>query len=100
MKEYKSVFEYRAPTDKEKEALAGLQTGWLYVESLIMQHVPVGQERSLAITKLQECRMWANAGVVLVQSKNICPHCLHSYHTKMCQVCGCGLGPVSVDDDP
>lgn len=62
-----SVFAYRAPTDAEKAALAALQEGWLATERLINEHVPLGRERSLAITKLQECRMWANAGVVLVR---------------------------------
>lgn len=30
--------------------------------------VPVGRERSLALTALQECMMWANAGIALEQS--------------------------------
>ena len=62
-----SVFEYRAPTEEEKASLAVLQEGWLAMERLINEHVPAGRERSLAITKLQECRMWANAGIVLVR---------------------------------
>lgn len=62
-----SVFEYRAPTDWEKESMTELQALWLDVEEAIMRLVPEGRERSLAITKLQECRMWANAGIVLVR---------------------------------
>lgn len=63
----KSVFEYRAPTNEEREALNDLQHYWLATEEAILRNVPEGRERSLAITKLQECRMWANAGIVLVR---------------------------------
>lgn len=62
-----SVFEYRAPTEEEKVALDHLQKCWLLTEEAIMRLVPEGRERALAITKLQECRMWANAGIVLVR---------------------------------
>ena len=62
-----SVFAYRAPDDTDKAHLAALQEGWLAMERLINEHVPAGRERALTITKLQECRMWANAGVMLVK---------------------------------
>lgn len=62
-----NVFEYRALTEQDKYNLGNLQGGFIEMERIIMANVPEGRERALAITKLQECRMWANAGVVLVR---------------------------------
>lgn len=60
-----SVLAYRPPTEEDKAHLAALQAGWLAMEILINEHVPAGRERALAITRLQECRMWSNAGLLL-----------------------------------
>jgi hypothetical protein len=35
------------------------------LDELITAAVPKGREQSLALTKLEECRMWAIKGVVL-----------------------------------
>ena len=45
--------------------IEALRRAAINYETLILDTVPEGRERSLAVTKLEECRMWAIKGVVL-----------------------------------
>lgn len=56
-------FKYHAPTpekiEKHEEVRAKCKELALYIEAT----VPTSRECSLAITKLEEVMMWANAGI-------------------------------------
>lgn len=60
-------FAYVAPDVIAKEHLADVaeKVNDLYDEMLLV--IPDSRERSLAITKLQEVRMWANCAIVFDQ---------------------------------
>lgn len=57
------TFDHTAPTGNMFDRYALLRNGFDSLEDFINQCVPPGRERSLAITKLEECAMWANKGV-------------------------------------
>lgn len=60
-------FEYRAPTEEMVPHFKAIakQCARLYEDLMI--HVPETPERTLAIRRLQEVRMWANAAISGVQ---------------------------------
>lgn len=56
-------FEYHAP-DARKAAKHQLLRGlFMDTASVIEEQCPEGREKSLAITKLEESLMWANAAI-------------------------------------
>lgn len=59
----KHPFEYQKATE---EQLAQIQETREACKSLYetLQKLPNSREKSLAITKLEECSMWANKGIV------------------------------------
>ena len=58
-------FQYRQPTAEQVEVMQAIaqQLGALY--AFVQVAVPGSAERTLAIRKLQEARMWFNAALVL-----------------------------------
>lgn len=56
-------FTYHAPTEGQPERYQHLRDVALGVARLICDEVPASRERSLALTKLEEAVMWANAGI-------------------------------------
>ncbi len=58
-----SAFTYHAPRDGQVEKYAEIRNKAKEFAYMIAQLVPNSREQSLAITKLEECVMWANAGV-------------------------------------
>ena len=58
-------FQYRSPTDDQVEVMHAIATKLSDLYAYIQVAVPSSAERTLAIRKLQEARMWLNAGLVL-----------------------------------
>lgn len=57
-------FVYHPPRSKEQEEVfTQLRAALRTVAHEIVDLVPPGRERSLALTKLEEAMFWANAGV-------------------------------------
>ncbi|KKM03839.1 hypothetical protein LCGC14_1770450 [marine sediment metagenome] len=56
-------FTYRPPKPGQPEIYQILRAKALMVAGTINTHVPDGREKSIAITKLEEVMMWANAGI-------------------------------------
>lgn len=59
----KKDFSYHAPKDDQAERYVEIRDTAGAVAMGIMQNCPASRERSLAITKLEECVMWANASI-------------------------------------
>lgn len=64
MDETKDVFDYQAPTEEQTERIKTMRSAMKTLRNMIELNVPPGRERALAITKLEECSMWVNKGIV------------------------------------
>lgn len=58
-----NAFIYHAPKDGQPEKYQAIREKAKELAYLIQELVPPSREQSLAITKLEECSMWANAGI-------------------------------------
>lgn len=58
------IFSYSAPTMGDKAKFEELTQLWIEVAATIDRLCPVSREKSLAITKLDECRFYANGAIV------------------------------------
>jgi hypothetical protein len=56
-------FHYHAPKGSQPTRYVKLREHGLALAELISESCPPSRERSLAITKLEEVIMWANAGI-------------------------------------
>jgi hypothetical protein len=56
-------FKYIPPAPEKKPKFEAVADAIANAYTVVMENVPNDRERSLAITKLQEARMWANAGI-------------------------------------
>ena len=56
-------FTYHAPKDSQPVRYVDLRDTAKELAKKILTMVPPGREQSLAITKLEECIMWANKGI-------------------------------------
>lgn len=56
---------YHPPTDQQKQHYEELRHFALEYGAAILANCPSSRERSLALTKLQEARMWANAAIAV-----------------------------------
>jgi hypothetical protein len=57
-------FAYHAPTPDQIEKIALVREALRTAHELLTDAIPASRERSLAITKLEECSMWANKAIV------------------------------------
>ncbi len=62
-KEIENRFTYHAPTDEKILKFGVLREKAKNLAYLIEDYVPESREKSIAITKLEEAVMWANAGI-------------------------------------
>jgi hypothetical protein len=63
-------FTYHPPgDDHEIEKYVGVRDNARELAELLVKLVPEGRELSLALTKLEECCMWANAGIAREKAK-------------------------------
>ena len=58
-----NAFTYHAPKDGKPEKYQAIREKAKELAYLIQKLVPPSREQSLAMTKLEECSMWANAGI-------------------------------------
>lgn len=56
-------FTYHAPKGNQPERYERIRTWGKDMAETIIENCPESRERSLAITKLEECVMWANAAI-------------------------------------
>lgn len=56
-------FSYHEPKPGQNEKYAAIREKAKELAHLINMTVPESREQSLAMTKLEECTMWANAGI-------------------------------------
>lgn len=56
-------FTYHAPKDGQPEKYQAIREKAKELAYLIQDLVPPSREQSLAMTKLEECCFWANAGI-------------------------------------
>ncbi|WP_145052554.1 hypothetical protein [Paenibacillus xylanexedens] len=57
-------FTHHAPTPEQIGKLSNIRAAARQFGHLINEMVPESREKALAITKLEEAVMWANAGIV------------------------------------
>lgn len=58
-----NAFTYHAPKDDQPAKYQAIREKAKEMAYLIDEMVPDSREKSLAMTKLEECSMWANAGI-------------------------------------
>ena len=63
MAKIENNFTYHAPKDGQPEKYQAIREKAKELAYLIQDLVPPSREQSLAMTKLEECSMWANAGI-------------------------------------
>ena len=56
-------FTYHAPTEEQKEIYKNIRKMAHDYAEYIQTVCPQSREQSLALTKLEECVMWANANI-------------------------------------
>lgn len=56
-------FTYHAPKDDQPQRYVKIRDQALLMALMIMENVPPGRQRSLALTALEEVTMRANAGI-------------------------------------
>ncbi len=59
----KHNFSYHAPSPDKSDTHEILRENGYKLSLLIQEYCPEGREKSLAITKIEEAIMWANAAV-------------------------------------
>ena len=58
-----NVFTYHKPTDEQLTTYESIRNNAKSLAAYIVKFIPESRERSLALTKLEESVMWANAAV-------------------------------------
>lgn len=56
-------FTYHTPKNDQPERYSQLRENSKWLAELIVSLCPESRERSLALTKLEECSFWANASI-------------------------------------
>lgn len=57
-------FRYKAPDTTQAQTMEDLSGYFSHLYEEILEHVEGSAERTLAIRKLQEARMWVNAAIL------------------------------------
>lgn len=58
-----NIFTYHPPKEGQPEKYAAIRAKAKELAVLVDELCPNSREKSLASTKLEECVMWANAGI-------------------------------------
>lgn len=59
------------PNEAGIAAIEKLKLAVIAVDAAIEETMPAGREKSLALTKLEECRMWAVKGIVFANHDDV-----------------------------
>lgn len=62
-------FKYHAPTEEAKLLHEGVRDSIKGVAMMVMEMLPECREKSLALTKLEEAMLWANAAIARNHSR-------------------------------
>ena len=62
-KEIENNFSYHAPKDDQPERYENIRNKAKMLVAYINEYCPDSREKSLAMTKLEEAVMWANASI-------------------------------------
>jgi len=62
-KEIENNFTYHSPTDSQQGHYIAIRAKGKELACIIDSHCPNSREKSLAMTKLEEAVMWANASI-------------------------------------
>lgn len=57
------IYQHHEPTEEKKVVYANLRSAAQGFASLILRTTKPSREQALALTKIEEAMMWANAGV-------------------------------------
>lgn len=60
----KHPFEYQKPTPEQENKLITVRVAHAKLYECILWNIKDSRERAIAITKLEECSMWANKAIV------------------------------------
>lgn len=58
-----TAYTYHAPTPEKQETYVLLRETAKALAEAVILHAPIGRERSVALTKIEEAVMWANAAI-------------------------------------
>lgn len=58
-------FTYHEATEEQRQRYKKINVATAVAAEALLDHCPDSRERSLALTKIQEARMWANAAIAL-----------------------------------
>ena len=61
--ELKERFRYHSLTPKQRMAINSVRDTTMGLAVILNERLPEGREKSLAMTKLEECAMWANKAI-------------------------------------
>jgi hypothetical protein len=60
-----NIFSYHKPKDGQPARYEFIRAKALELATMLNHYCPDSREKSVAITKLQECVMWANASIAI-----------------------------------
>ena len=60
-----NIFTYHAPFGDQAERYVKIRETAKELALVIMENCPDSREKSVALTKVQECVMWANASIAI-----------------------------------
>lgn len=63
--ELEERFRYHSLTPQQRMAINAVRDTTMGLAVILNQRLPESREKSLAMTKLEECAMWANKAVAL-----------------------------------
>ena len=63
--EIDNIFKYHSPKEDQPQRYEGLRSVGRQLAFLIEDSCPDSREKSVAITKVQEAIMWANASIAI-----------------------------------
>ena len=58
-----STFEYLTPTGQQLETMAHMRAAFAQLAAQIIEHVPMGPDRTYVLRKLRETSMWVNVAI-------------------------------------
>lgn len=70
LKNLDEILTYHSPNEEQQEHYEEINQAAKDFAAVILEHAPDSRERSVALTHLQDARMWANSAVALEHIKD------------------------------